>query len=90
MFFAFSKTQYYAKKQVVMQGHTSRGVSGALYLQSAIARVITLPRGRFCVAGTCSKAMRLRSCATEVREPCQAGNRAAISGVHGVIQGCRG
>ncbi len=33
--------------------------------------------------------MTIRSCATETREPCQAGNRAALSGAFRVPQGSR-
>ena len=35
------------------------------------------------------RAMTDRYCATEDREPCQAGNRAALSGNHRVPQSCR-
>ncbi len=41
------------------------------------------------MAGVCIKALRFWSRATEAREPCQAGNRAAISGVFGVLRGCQ-
>ena len=36
-----------------------------------------------------SSPLKVRSCTTESREPCQAGNRAAFSGVRRVLRGCR-
>ena len=64
----------------VFEGRTIRGDSGALYPQSATAGENS--RLRVPVVWTARPAgvMRDRSCAMFLREPCQAGNRAALSG----------
>jgi len=61
-------------------GRTIRGVSGALYLQSAIARGNSFFEGYFGAVGHILLVLMSRSCAIKRREPRQAGNRAAISG----------
>ena len=72
----------------VFEGRTIRGDSGALYPQSATAGENS--RLRVPVVWTARPAgvMRDRSCAMFLREPCQAGNRAALSGFEHVPREC--
>ena len=59
--------------------HTIRGFSGALYLQSAIAGENAHLRVIIGVASHAVQILRDRFGAISVCEPCQAGNRAALS-----------
>ena len=61
-------------------GHTGRGTSGALYLQSATAGVISNYEGCVCVVKPRTlSVMTDGSRATDGCEPCQVGNQAALS-----------
>ena len=71
-----------------LQGHTSRGDSGALYPQSATAGVMLLLRDGFVRPVPFFKALKDGSCAISGCEPCQAGDRAALSGLADVPRGC--
>ena len=66
----------------------SRGDSGALYLQSATAGVVSFFEGWKCAAVPYFSALKSGSCAIDSCEPCQAGNRAALSSMFDVPQGC--
>ena len=62
------------------QGHTDRGVSGTLYLKSAIAGIMHIMRALFVRSAPFSFVLRNGSRAIAIREPCQVGNQAALSG----------
>ena len=70
----------YTKTIGVFEGRTIRGDSGALHPQSAIAGENSRLRAPVVWSARQVKVMRDRSCAMVLREPCQAGNRAALSG----------
>jgi len=59
--------------------HTIRGVSGALYPQSAVAGENAFMRADFGMESRIKQMMRNRFGAISVCEPCQAGNRAALN-----------
>ena len=61
--------------------HTIRGVSGALYLQSAIAGENASLRVDFGMVSRIMQVLRDRFDAISCCESCQAGNRAALSKV---------
>ena len=61
------------------QGHTSRDGSGVLYLKSAIAGMDSDFEGCVCTAVRLCAVMRSGPYAIIPHEPCQAGNRAALS-----------
>ena len=61
------------------QGHTSWDGSGVLYLKSAIAGMDSGFEGCFCTAVMPDYVLRLGPYAIIPHEPCQAGNRAALS-----------
>ena len=61
------------------QGHTSRDSSGVLYLKSAIAGMESGFKGYVRAAVAPVYVLRLGSYAIVPHEPCQAGNRAALS-----------
>ena len=61
------------------QGHTSRDGSGVLYLKSAIAGMDSGLEGCSCAAVVPGSVLRLGPYAIIPHEPCQAGNRAALS-----------
>ena len=61
------------------QGHTSRDGSGDLYLKSAIAGMDSGNEGCFCAAVVTKSVLRFGPYAIIPHEPCQAGNRAALS-----------
>src|SRR5699024_12524737 len=67
-----------------------RGGSGALYLQSAIARLNSHSRRSGCKACLKGLVLMFRSCATETHEPCQVREAAAVSGHFCVPQGSLG
>ena len=73
--------------QTAKLGHTSRGISGALYLKSATAGVHSFFEGRSDTAEPCSPALKSGSCAIEPCEPCQVGNQAALSSKFNVPRG---
>ena len=62
------------------QGHTDRGVSGTLYLKSAIAGIMHTIRALLVRSAPFSFVLRDGSRAIAIREPCQVGNQAALSG----------
>ena len=61
------------------QGHTSRDGSGVLYLKSAIAGMDSDNEGYYCTAVVPVSVLRFGPYAIIPHEPCQAGNRAALS-----------
>ena len=61
------------------QGHTSRDGSGVLYLKSAIAGMDSDNEGCFCTAVVPDSVLRFGPYAIIPHEPCEAGNRAALS-----------
>ena len=63
------------------RNHTVRGVSGALYLQSAIAGENASLRASFGTVSRIVQVLRDRFDAISCCESCQAGNRAALSKV---------
>ena len=70
----------YVNKRDIKSGHTGRGASGALYLQSATAGVISNYKGCVCVVEQRTlSVMTDGSYATDGCEPCQVGNQAALS-----------
>ena len=62
------------------QGCTSRGASGALLPAIRYSRDEFPPQDSWCVVWPKQVVLKTWSCATEACEPCQAGNRAALSG----------
>ena len=66
--------------QAAEQGHTDRGVSGTLYLKSAIAGIMHNIRALYVGTAPFSFVLRNGSRAIAIREPCQVGNQAALSG----------
>ena len=71
-----------------LQGHTSRGDSGALHPQSATAGVMLLLRDGLVWSVPFPEVLKDGSCAISGREPCQAGDRAALSNLADVPRGC--
>src|ERR1019366_7246648 len=67
-------------------GRARRGVSGALYPQSAIAGSNSPPRGRVAGSAPISAALMAGYCAARAREPRQVRKEAALSGPPGVPQ----
>ena len=61
------------------QGHTSRDSSGVLYLKSAIAEMDSGFEGQLRLSCHVGVVLRLGPYAIIPHEPCQAGNRAALS-----------
>ena len=61
------------------QGHTSRDGSGVLHLKSAIAGMDSDSEGCRCAAVMSNSVLRSGPYAIIPHEPCQAGNRAALS-----------
>ena len=92
---SFGKMMYNTSQQSaryrigVGHGRTSRGDSGALYLQSAVAGMNPGPPEASCFVSCREAVMINRSCATQHCEPCQAGNRAALSRTPRVPRVCR-
>ena len=63
------------------------GVSGTLHLQSAIAGGDIAQRACFCRAALGKWRLMFGSYATELHEPCQVRNEAALSGIFRVRKG---
>ena len=66
----------------------SRGISGALYLKSAVAGVIFSLRVAFVQSASRFSVLKGGSRAIGGREPCQVGDQAALSGLTDVPRGC--